>query len=80
MRSHLLALERPKRARVHGPGFEGMILRFKAQQPQYSAECLNYENLWKDVTETFKDEEDGTLQNEGMLWPTRPCPHGRTAT
>ncbi|CAE7558051.1 Slc47a1, partial [Symbiodinium sp. CCMP2456] len=40
---------------------------FKAQQPKYAAECLNYENLWKDVSETFKDEEDEEVQTTSKL-------------
>ncbi len=32
---------------------------FKAEQPKYAAECLNYQKLWKTVTETFRDEEVG---------------------
>lgn len=40
---------------------------FKAEQPKYAAECLNYENLWKDVSETFKDEEDEEVQTTSKL-------------
>ncbi|OLP80195.1 hypothetical protein AK812_SmicGene39424 [Symbiodinium microadriaticum] len=40
---------------------------FKAQQPKYAAECLNYENLWKDVSETFKDQEDEEVQTTSKL-------------
>ncbi|CAE7490946.1 unnamed protein product [Symbiodinium pilosum] len=43
------------------------LAEFKAEQPKYAAECLNYENLWKDVTETFKDEEDEEVQTTSKL-------------
>ena len=35
-------------------------------EPRYAAECLNSENLWQEVTATFKDEEDRRL-GEGRL-------------
>eukprot|EP00933_Yihiella_yeosuensis_P040876 TRINITY_DN3528_c0_g1_i11.p1 TRINITY_DN3528_c0_g1~~TRINITY_DN3528_c0_g1_i11.p1 ORF type:complete len:1502 (-),score=330.55 TRINITY_DN3528_c0_g1_i11:334-4839(-) len=40
---------------------------FKAEMPKYSAECLNYQNLWKKVTETFTNAEDETVTQESKL-------------
>jgi len=40
---------------------------FKAEQPKYANECLNYENLWKEVTETFTDEEDNEVMTTSKL-------------
>ncbi|CAE7268614.1 unnamed protein product, partial [Symbiodinium microadriaticum] len=40
---------------------------FRAQQPKYAEECLNYENLWQDVTETYLDEEDEEVQKREKL-------------
>ncbi|CAE7399077.1 unnamed protein product [Symbiodinium natans] len=59
-----LKLKPPKRpAQPPMPELE----EFKAQQPQYAAECLDYGNLWKEVTETFKDEEDNEVQKTSKL-------------
>jgi len=43
------------------------LATFKAEMPKYSAECLNYQNLWKKVSETFKNTEDETLAEESKL-------------
>lgn len=43
------------------------LQEFKAEQPKYAAECLNYQNLWKKVTETFKDEEDNQVEKTEKL-------------
>ncbi|CAK8997764.1 unnamed protein product [Durusdinium trenchii] len=40
---------------------------FKAEQPKYAAECLDYQNLWKEVSETFKNEEDETVTEISRL-------------
>ncbi|CAE8583762.1 unnamed protein product, partial [Polarella glacialis] len=40
---------------------------FKAEQPPYSAECLDYKDLWKSVTETFKNDAGETITDESKL-------------
>lgn len=40
---------------------------FKAEQPKYASECLNYENLWKEVSETFTNEEDEEVMTISKL-------------
>ncbi|CAJ1443682.1 unnamed protein product [Effrenium voratum] len=40
---------------------------FKAEQPKYAAECLDYKDLWKEVTETFTNEEDETVTETSAL-------------
>jgi len=59
-------LKKPKRPRAPPmPELE----EFKAEQPKYAAECLNYQNLWKSVTETFRDDEDNDLEKTEKLLP-----------
>lgn len=46
---------------------EPKIEAFKAEQPSYSEECLDYQNLWRSITETFKNDEDADVtQTEGL--------------
>ncbi|CAL1159414.1 unnamed protein product [Cladocopium goreaui] len=42
---------------------------FKAEQPKYSEECLDYEDLWKKVIETTKGEDDEPVTEEAKLEP-----------
>lgn len=36
-------------------------------RPKYASECLNYENLWKEVSETFTNEEDEEVMQISKL-------------
>ena len=36
-------------------------------RPKYASECLNYENLWKEVSETFTNEEDEEVMTISKL-------------
>ena len=36
-------------------------------RPKYANECLNYENLWKEVSETFTNEEDEEVMTMSKL-------------
>ncbi|CAE7250862.1 unnamed protein product [Symbiodinium natans] len=40
---------------------------FEATMPTYSAECLNYKDLWKKITETYKNAEDEQVTEDAAL-------------
>ncbi|CAE8614700.1 unnamed protein product [Polarella glacialis] len=40
---------------------------FNAEQPTYSAECLDYKDLWNRVSETFKNDAGETITEESKL-------------
>lgn len=43
------------------------LAEFKAEQPKYAEECLNYEDLWKKIIETQKGEDDEPVTEENTL-------------
>ncbi|CAE8641344.1 unnamed protein product [Polarella glacialis] len=60
----LKALKSPKRP-VQPPQPE--LGDFKAEQPKYSEECLNYQDLWKNMKETHTNNEDEEVTEESTL-------------
>ncbi|CAE8674203.1 unnamed protein product [Polarella glacialis] len=40
---------------------------FKAEQPKYSEECLDYKDLWKNMKETYTNNEDEEVTEESTL-------------
>ncbi|CAE7196704.1 unnamed protein product [Symbiodinium sp. CCMP2592] len=61
----LRKIKSPKRPKQpSAPKLEG----FEPEEPTYSAECVDYSQLWKTITETYKDKISGEVTaHEGQL-------------